>query len=109
MRARSSPLNSLLVRGLLAFALLFGQQTATLHWLSHALEATQAKATQTAPSEHCDECLALAGLGAAATATTTALPTTSAQHALIALPPCTVAPATRRLGFEPRAPPAFLS
>ena len=106
MRAIPSSLKTLLGRGLLALALLFAQQQAALHWLSHAVEATQAKASsKTAPAEHCDECLALAGFGAAATSSATALPASFAQHALVALPPVSVAPAVLRLAFQSRAPP----
>ena len=105
MRAIPSPLKSLLGRGLLALALLFAQQTATLHWLSHAVEATHAKASHQAPSEHCDDCLALAGLGAAATSSMPVLPASFAQHALYALPPVTTSPAALRLAFHSRAPP----
>jgi hypothetical protein len=56
-------------RALLALAFLFAQQTASLHWLSHAIEATQAKAGKSAPvPDHCDECLTLGALGAGASA-----------------------------------------
>jgi len=106
MRApSSSPLKTLLGRGLLALALLFGQQQAALHWLSHAIEATHAKASQSTPAEHCDECLALAGLGAGAPSATPALPASFAQHALVALRPAGPAPVELRLGFHSRAPP----
>ena len=105
MRAIPSSLKTLLGRGLLALALLFGQQHAALHWLSHAVEATQAKASHPTPSEHCDECLALAGLGAAATPTAVTLPLGVARHALVALPPVAVASVALRLGFHSRAPP----
>ena len=109
MRAIRSSLKAVLSRSLLALALLFGQQHAALHWLSHAVEATQAKAkaSHSTPSEHCDECLALAGLGAAATPTAVALPLAVAQHALVALPPVAVASVALRLGFHSRAPPVL--
>ena len=106
MRAIPSSLKTLLGRGLLALALLFAQQQAALHWLSHAVEATQAKASsKTAPAEHCDECLALADIGAAATSSFAAVPTSFARHALVAPPPVSVAPAALRLAFHSRAPP----
>ena len=108
MRApSSSPLKILLGRGLLALALLFGQQHAALHWLSHAIEATQAKASQSAPSEHCDECLALAGLGAGAPSATPLLPASFAQPALVAWRPAGPASVELRLGFHSRAPPVL--
>ena len=67
MRALSLSANTLLGRSLLALALLFGQQYAALHWRSHAIEAAQAKASTPAPDQHCDDCLVVAGLDAAAT------------------------------------------
>ena len=106
MRASPPLLKKLLARGLLALALLFAQQTAALHWLSHAVEATHAKAARgTAPADHCDECLALSALGAAATSSTLALPAGFAQHAMVALPAVLPAPAALRLAFHSRAPP----
>ena len=105
MRSSTSPLKILLGRGLLALALLFGQQHAALHWLSHAIEATHAKAGTPAPDEHCDECLALAGLGAAAASAAPSLPVPIAQHALRSLPAAAIAPVALRLGFHSRAPP----
>ena len=105
MRAIPSSLKTLLGRGLLALALLFAQQQAALHWLSHAVEATKAS-SKTTPAEHCDECLALADIGAAATGSgVPALPASFARHALVALPPVSVAPAALRLAFHSRAPP----
>ena len=105
MRAIPSPLKTLFGRGLLALALLFAQQTAALHWLSHAVEATHAKAGLPTPLEHCDECVALAGLGAAAASTTPLLPTSFAQHALCAVPLATPSLAAARLAYRSRAPP----
>jgi hypothetical protein len=110
MRAIPSSLNVLLGRGLLArfvlaVALLLGQQQATLHWLSHAIEATQAKATHTPASDHCDECLALAGLGGAAAPAAPNLAPSAAQHALVAPSPIAAATLAPRRGFQSRAPP----
>jgi hypothetical protein len=107
MHALPSSLKTLLGRGLLALALLLGQQHAALHWLSHAVEATQAKASKAAPLEHCDECLALAGLGAAATSAAPALPAFDAQHALTPQHPAVSASVQLRLGFHSRAPPVL--
>ena len=99
-------LKNLLSRGLLALALLFAQQTAALHWLSHAVDATHAKASHgSAPADHCDECLALSALGAAASSAGITLPAGLAQHARVALPPVAPSPAALRLGFHSRAPP----
>jgi hypothetical protein len=106
MRALPSSLKVLLGRGLLALALLFSQQQAALHWLSHAVEATQAKAGKTAPAaDHCDECLAFAGIGSAPPSAAGALPLATAQHALIAPRQRAVSPALLRLAFHSRAPP----
>ncbi len=98
-------MNTLLGRGLLALVLLFGQQHAALHWLSHAVESTQAKAGAPAPEQHCDDCLAVAGLGAAATSSTALLPAPLARHTLTSPLPTADAPAPLRLAFHSRAPP----
>ena len=109
MRALPTSLKVLLGRGLLAIALLFTQQQAALHWLSHAVEATQAKASKTtAPADHCDECLALAGIGSAPPSTGATPAVGTAQHALVALPEAAVSPALLRLGFHSRAPPILV-
>ena len=102
-------LKNLLARGLLALALLFAQQTAALHWLSHAVDATHAKASHgsATPADHCDECLALSALGAAAASAGITLPARLAQHARVALPPLAPSPAALRLGFHARAPPTL--
>jgi hypothetical protein len=106
MRSSRSPLKNLVARGLLALAFLFAQQTAALHWLSHAIEATHAKAgAGSAPADHCDECLTLGALGAAATGSTDTPPIAAGQHALLALPDAVPSPAALRLAFQSRAPP----
>jgi hypothetical protein len=107
MRSSPSPLKNLVARGLLALAFLFAQQTAGLHWLSHAVEATQDKAsngTGAAP-HHCDECLTVAALGAAAPGAGFAFPVSLARLAPCAPTPIAAAPAVPRLGFRSRAPP----
>jgi hypothetical protein len=105
MRAIPSSLKTLLGRGVLALALLFAQQHAALHWLSHAIEATHAKAGKPSPDEHCDDCLAMAGFAAAATGSTPTLPASSAQHTLTAPPLVAAARVAMRLAFRSRAPP----
>ena len=105
MRAIPSSLKVLLGRGLLALALLLGQQQATLHWLSHAIEATQDKATQTPANDHCDECVALAGLGAAAASSAPLLAPSTAQHALVGSVAVTAAALAPRRGLQSRGPP----
>ena len=108
MRAPSQLLKNLFARGVLALALLFSQQTAALHWLSHAIEATQAKASKPTPIEHCDDCLTLGALGAGATSASPVLPVSFAQHTLTTLPPVVASPAALRLAFRSRAPPILV-
>lgn len=102
-------LGNVVARAVLALAFLFAQQSASLHWLSHALEAAQATASKVVPpsADHCDECLALGALGAAATSQAAALPLASAQHALLSAPIAAPSPAPLRLAFRSRAPPTL--
>jgi hypothetical protein len=109
MRASTTLLNSLLARAVLAVVLLFAQQTAALHWLSHAIEATHAKVeTGTAPADHCDECLALGALGSATPSTPITIPLGTAQHSLAAQPSDILTIALLRLAFRSRAPPTLI-
>jgi hypothetical protein len=109
MRSSRLSLKHLAARGLLALAFLFAQQTAALHWLSHAVEATQAKSGKSAPpAHHCDECLVLGALGAAATSAGATVPIATAQHALLGGAPQAAAPAPLRLAFRSRAPPDLI-
>ena len=108
MRRRTPSLKNLAARGLLALAFLFAQQTAALHWLSHAIEATQAKAGNgSAPTDHCDECLTLSAFGAAAASSAAPFPAGAAHHAQQAHVPDTPSPAALRLAFRSRAPPVL--
>lgn len=61
------PLNlrRLLAHIALGLLLLFAQQHATRHWLSHAVEATHAKIQGAPEGEHCVDCDALTAFGAA--------------------------------------------
>lgn len=109
MRSSRSLLKNLLARSLLALALLFAQQHAALHWLSHAVEATQAKATNgSASAEHCGECLVLGAHGAAATSGDTPLPANFSLHARAAQPPLAPTLAALRLAYRSRAPPTLI-
>jgi hypothetical protein len=115
MRSPTPPLKSMPTRGMvgsvlvriaLALAFLFAQQTASLHWLSHAIDATHAKAGSGTPApDHCDECLTLGALGAGATSRGAELPAPAAQHALPASASSVASPAALRLAFRSRAPP----
>ena len=103
-------LNTLAARLVLAVLLLFAQQQAATHWLTHAhAGAAKHAATDTGstPAEHCDECLALGVLGAAAPSTAPALPHGSARFAAADAAVATTTPAAPRRAFEPRAPPAL--
>ena len=109
MRSNTPLLKDILARAFLALAFLFAQQTASLHWLSHAIDATQAKAGKSAPApDHCDECLTLSALGAGATSNGAQLPVPAAQHALLASAAPVASPAALRLAFRSRAPPTLI-
>ena len=108
------PMNTLAARLVLAVLLLFAQQQAATHWLSHAGSAKAsadakhaAAGNGSSPAEHCDECLALSALGGAAPSTAPVLPHGSAQHAVATAPVATTTPAVPRRAFEPRAPPVL--
>jgi hypothetical protein len=109
MRPTTPLLKTLAARGLLALAFLFAQHTASLHWLSHAIESTQAKAgaANNLPP-HCDECLTLAAFGAAAPSDGPVLPQAAGQHALAAPRAASPPAAALRLAFRSRAPPILI-
>ncbi len=110
MRSPAPLARSLAARVLLALAFLLAQQTASLHWLSHAIEATQAKASQSpAPSHHCDECVQLGALGAAVATGASLLLPSAAQHAPLEAVSVAAARAPPRLAFRSRAPPTILT
>ena len=104
MRSTRPLLKNMLARGLLALAFLFAQQTAVVHWLSHATEAAKPKsAAASAPAtDHCDECIALSALGAAVgTDDVGALPFVAARSAMLSAPAPAPSPAALRLAFDP--------
>jgi hypothetical protein len=107
MRSHRHLMHTLAARGVLALVFLLAQHTATLHWLSHAIEATHATVSKvSAPAaDHCDECLALSALGAAATSGGVTLPSGAAHHALASAPAPAPSPTALRLAFQSRAPP----
>ena len=108
MRAVSPLLKTLAARSLLALAFVFAQHTAALHWLSHAIEATHAKAGGNATlAEHCDECLGLGALGSAALGGDTVPSFGAVSHAVAAVPAVVPAHRARRLAFRSRAPPVL--
>ncbi|MDQ2779495.1 MAG: hypothetical protein M3Y32_08060, partial [Pseudomonadota bacterium] len=76
----------LLAVAVLGLLLLFGQQHATRHWLSHAIDATHAKAPGSVPQPHCDACDGLAAFGAAMPAPLVVLPPAPAPIEGVELP-----------------------
>lgn len=111
MRSSTPLLNSLVARALLALALLFAQQTASLHALSHAIDAAHAKAERDAdatPGARCDECLMLAALDAAAAGGSFSMPVVAPRPALTESPIATPSPTPLRLAFHSRAPPTLI-
>jgi hypothetical protein len=107
MHARPEPssLRRLIGGCVLALLFLIVQQHASLHWLSHAIDAVHQKA---APAgDACDECAGLSAFAAAAPSTTPVIPIVEPYHAL---PPAeTVASiaSALRLAFRSRAPPVL--
>ena len=108
MSSRSFALRTLLARGVLALLLVFAQQHAALHWLSHAVDAVDtAHKAKHGPDEVCGECAGLIALGAMAvgSAPALALPPAEPVVADAALP---LAPQRApRLAFRSRAPPVL--
>jgi len=104
--SRPFALRTLLARGVLALLLVFAQQQATLHWLSHAVDSVAQKAKH-GPNDVCDECAALAAFGAMATPTPLVLALPHGDNALVDVArPVSVARAPR-LAFRSRAPPVL--
>jgi len=104
--SRPFALRTLLARGVLALLLVFAQQQATLHWLSHAVDSVAQKAKH-GPNDVCDECAALAAFGAMATPTPLVLALPHGDNALVDVArPGSVARAPR-LAFRSRAPPVL--
>lgn len=102
------------LHGLLALVFMLAQHTASLHWLSHSIEAAEAAyaahgKAQASQADHCDECLLLSALGAAAANThDIAAADNGARHALLAVLPIVASPAVPRLAFRSRAPPILI-
>ena len=106
MASRSFAFRTLLARSVLALLLVFAQQQATLHWLSHAVDSVAQKAKH-GPNDVCDECAALAAFGAMATPTPLVLALPHGDNALVDVArPVSVARAPR-LAFRSRAPPVL--
>jgi len=109
MASRSFAFRTLLARGVLALLLVFAQQQATLHWLSHAVDSVSQNGQKAkhGPNDVCDECAALAAFGAMATPTPLVLALPHGDNALVDVArPVSVARAPR-LAFRSRAPPVL--
>jgi len=106
-RARSARgLRQLMARIVLACLLVFSQQQAVLHWLSHAIEATQESERDQPAHPHCDLCDQLVAFAASLPASPVALPArTELSFAVPALHRHTHTRATACAAYEPRAPP----
>jgi hypothetical protein len=103
-------------RGLLAFglllALLWVQQQAVLHELSHVVGGSHAATSKSdAPAtqafEQCDECLAFSALGGLAPSPFCVLPSAHGHAVWVAPPSAAVAPVALQLAFRSRAPPSL--
>ena len=106
MASRSFALRTLLARGVLALLLVFAQQQATLHWLSHAVDSVAQKAKH-GPNDVCDECAALAAFGAMATPAPLVLALPNGAAPLVEpAEPASIARAPQ-LAFRSRAPPVL--
>jgi len=68
MNDSSLNLRRLLAHAVLGVLLLFGQQHAMRHWLSHGIEAAQSMGKGAPTGSHCSECDGLVSFGAAISA-----------------------------------------
>ncbi len=106
MAFRSLALRTLLARGVLALLLVFAQQQATLHWLSHAVDSVAQKAKH-GPTDVGDGCAGLVAFGARAAPTSPPLALPPSGGTLVdAAEPVSIARAPR-LAFRSRAPPVL--
>jgi hypothetical protein len=106
MASRPFALRTLLARGVLALLLVFAQQQATLHWLSHAVDSLAQKAKH-GPSDVCDECAGLVAFDAMATPTPLVLALPHGESTLVdVVEPASIARAPQ-LAFRSRAPPVL--
>jgi hypothetical protein len=102
--SRSFALRTLLARGVLALLLVFAQQQATLHWLSHAVDSVAQKAKH-GSSDVCGECAALVAFDAMAAPAPLSLAVPHGTDTVAELAePASIARAPQ-LAFRSRAPP----
>lgn len=95
---------TVVTHGVIALALLFGQQHAVRHELGHAIESI-AKHGGAPSSAACDECIAVAALGAANIGACFAFDLPAHAHAQIIAPPAASHVARARASYRSRAPP----
>lgn len=103
MKARSRLLPFLL----LAFALLFAQQGAAVHALSHLAEPLPAQSQQDKQLPHspaCDKCVVYAGVGSALASSGLNIPSAAVHAQYIATTPPALLSQPARL-YHARAPP----
>ena len=103
MKARSQPLLFLL----LAFALLFAQQGAAIHALSHLAEQLPSQSRQDKQLPHspaCDKCVAYTGVGSAVAASGLSLPLSASISDYFQVTPTTQRPQLVP-HYHSRAPP----
>lgn len=95
---------------LLAFALLFAQQGAAIHALSHLSEPLSSTSPQDKHLPHsspCDKCVAYAGIGSAVAASELLIPSVTAHLLPVAaIQPTLLSQPARP--YQARAPPAFV-
>jgi len=92
---------------IVTFALLFVQQGALLHGISHAISPVSSQQDQQLPhSEQCTKCIAFAHTGAAAPATPFHFATSQLASALVYFD-APAAPPSLHLPYQSRAPPSF--
>jgi hypothetical protein len=107
MKARSR----LLLFLLLAFALLFAQQGAANHALSHLSESLPSHSQQDKQlpphSPACDKCVVYAGVGTALASSALAIPAAAAQIPYLAIIPPALPSQPARL-YHARAPPVLV-
>ncbi|MEN6586680.1 MAG: hypothetical protein ABFE02_11630 [Sulfuricella sp.] len=106
MKARTRLLSFLL----LAFALLFAQQGAALHALSHLTEPLPGHSQQDKQLPHspaCEKCVVYAGIGSAVTASGLSLPPAAMAAAHPEIEPSGRLPQSVR-HYHSRAPPSLV-
>lgn len=106
MRACSRPLLFLL----LAFTLLFAQQGAAIHALSHLSEPLPSHSQQDKQLPHspaCDKCVVYAGVGSALAADALAIPVAVTLASHLDVVPTALLLQSARL-YRARAPPALV-